>query len=104
MYGLIFTTITTAYNTGNVTEYNVVAADKYNQTNESTGFTDGKFEVWGRRFSLPEMRRQQMRAMWHSTRQPAIATGMTATSTTLGGGATLGRPLRTLPRRRTGAS
>ena len=45
-----FTTITTAYNTGNVTEYNVVAADKYNQTNESTGFTDGKFEVWGRRF------------------------------------------------------
>lgn len=37
-------------------------------------------------------------------RQPAIATGMTATSTTLGGGATLGRPLRTLPRRRTGAS
>lgn len=41
---------------------------------------------------------------WLLFRQPAIATGMTATSTTLGGGATLGRPLRTLPRRRTGAS
>ena len=45
-----FTTITTAYNTGNIAGYNVVAADKYNQTNESTGFTDGNFEVWGRRF------------------------------------------------------
>ena len=45
-----FTTITTAYNTGNVTEYNVVAADKYNQTSDVVGFTDGKFEVWGRRF------------------------------------------------------
>ena len=45
-----FTTITTTYNTGNIAEYNVVAADKYNQTNESTGFTDGNFEVWGRRF------------------------------------------------------
>ena len=55
-------------------------------------------------FSLPEMRRQQMRAMWHSTRQPAIATGLTATSDTLGGRAMFGRPLRTLPRRSTGAS
>ena len=45
-----FTTITTAYNTGNVDEYNVVAADKYNQTNEDVGFTDKNFEVWGRRF------------------------------------------------------
>ena len=45
-----FTTGTTVYNTGNVTEYNVVAADKYNQTNESIGFVDGNFEVWGRRF------------------------------------------------------
>ena len=45
-----FTTITTAYNTGNVAGYNVVAADKYNQTSDVVGFTDGKFEVWGRRF------------------------------------------------------
>ena len=45
-----FTTGTTVYNTGNVTEYNVVAADKYNQTNEDVGFTDKNFEVWGRRF------------------------------------------------------
>lgn len=43
-----FTTITTAYNTGNVAGYNVVAADKYNQTSDVVGFTDGKFEVWGR--------------------------------------------------------
>ena len=54
--------------------------------------------------SLPEMRRQQMQAMWHSTRQPVIATGMTVMSATLGGGVTLGRPLRTLPCRSTGAS
>ena len=45
-----FTTVTTAYNTSNVTEYNVVEADKYNQTTDGIGFTDEKFEVWGRRF------------------------------------------------------
>ena len=28
----------------------MVAADKYNQTSDVVGFTDGKFEVWGRRF------------------------------------------------------
>ena len=45
-----FTTVTTAYNTSTVAEYNVVAADKYNQTVESIGFTDANFAVWGRRF------------------------------------------------------
>ena len=45
-----FTTGTTNYNMGNIAEYNVVAADKYNQDSDLVGFTDDKFEVWGRRF------------------------------------------------------
>ena len=45
-----FTTGTMAYNTSVMVEYNTVAADKYNQTVESVGFTDANFVVWGRRF------------------------------------------------------
>ena len=45
-----FTTGTTNYNMGNIAEYNVVAADKYNQDSDLVGFADDKFEVWGRRF------------------------------------------------------
>ena len=45
-----FTTVTTAYITNIVTEYNVIAEDKYNQTTDGTGFVDENFKVWGRRF------------------------------------------------------
>lgn len=45
-----FTVITTAYNPDNPTYYNVVTADKYNQSSDGIGFTDAKFEVWGRRY------------------------------------------------------
>lgn len=46
-----FTTSTTAYNTSTASEYNVVEADKYNQVDDGEiGFTDSKFEVWGRRY------------------------------------------------------
>ena len=45
-----FTTGTTAYNTSTVAEYNVVAADKYNQSIDAIGFMDAGFGVWGRRF------------------------------------------------------
>lgn len=45
-----FTTSTTAYNTNNTAEYNVVAVDKHNQTDSSIGFTDSKFQAWGRRY------------------------------------------------------
>ena len=45
-----FTTYAKGYNTKTESEYNVVTADKYNQTSNDIGFTDEKFEVWGRRF------------------------------------------------------
>ena len=45
-----FTTSTTAYNTSTAAEYNVIEADKYNQTDSKTGFADSKFQVWGRRY------------------------------------------------------
>jgi hypothetical protein len=44
-----FTTIVTDYNTSTLSEYNIVADDKYNQTSNTVGFTDENFKVWGRR-------------------------------------------------------
>ena len=72
-----FTTITTAYNTGNVAGYNVVAADKYNQTSDVVGFTMENSRYGDVDSLQPVMQRLQMRLMWHSTRQPAVVVGMT---------------------------
>ena len=45
-----FTVAATAYNSGNTADYNVVADDKFNQTDSNIGFTDANFKVWGRRY------------------------------------------------------
>ena len=45
-----FTVAATAYNSSNTADYNVVADDKFNQTDSKTGFTDANFKVWGRRY------------------------------------------------------
>ena len=45
-----FTVAATAYNSGNTADYNVVAEDKFNQTDSNIGFTDANFKVWGRRY------------------------------------------------------
>ena len=45
-----FTVAATAYNSSNIADYNVVANDKFNQTDSKIGFTDANFKVWGRRY------------------------------------------------------
>ena len=45
-----FTVAATVYNSSNITDYNVVANDKFNQTDSKIGFTDANFKVWGRRY------------------------------------------------------
>ena len=45
-----FTVAATVYNSSNIADYNVVANDKFNQTDSKIGFTDANFKVWGRRY------------------------------------------------------
>ena len=45
-----FTVAATVYNSSNIADYNVVAGDKFNQTDSKIGFTDANFKVWGRRY------------------------------------------------------
>ena len=45
-----FTVAATVYNSSNIADYNVVADDKFNQTDSKIGFTDAGFTVWGRRY------------------------------------------------------
>ena len=45
-----FTVAATVYNSSNIADYNVVADDKFNQTDSKIGFTDANFKVWGRRY------------------------------------------------------
>lgn len=45
-----FTVAATVYNSSNIADYNVVAEDKFNQTDSKIGFTDTGFRVWGRRY------------------------------------------------------
>ena len=70
-----FTTAPAAYNTSNLNSYyNGIVADRFKQKNTSIGFTDTGFEVWGLGYLLPELRKQlwMVKAMWRSTRRPAI--------------------------------
>ena len=100
-----FTTGTTAYNTSTVAEYNVVAADKYNQSIDAIGFMDAGFGgrasffyYWGGRNYGYGWCKQ----LGSTQSPPALETGMTVSSMPLDGRSAC-QPPHTLPRHRSGA-